>query len=105
MNSTMGGPRANDFRNLSSPIPYLFGGLAFILAVIAVALLILACSYRRKYYSSDSASDEEKAPKMVNNNVSEPKIVVIMAGESNPTFLAKPVPSTAHTGSESESES
>ncbi|KAL2329744.1 hypothetical protein Fmac_017325 [Flemingia macrophylla] len=104
MNSTtMDESRANDFRNMSSPIPYLFGGLAITLAVMAVALLVLACSYRRKYYSSNSACDEEKAPKMVNNDVSETKIVVIMAGESNPTFLAKPVPSTAHKGSEPES--
>ena len=92
---------AGGFKTLSSPIPYLFGGLAIMLAVIAVALLILAWSYRKQYYtSSNSASDEEKPPpiKMVEKeeNVSEPKIVVIMAGESNPTYLAKPVPSTSH---------
>ncbi|TKY64997.1 GLUTAMINE DUMPER 2 [Spatholobus suberectus] len=98
MNSTIGESGAAGFKNLSSPIPYLFGGLALMLAVIAVALLILACSYRKQYYSSNSASDEEKPPKMVDKevNVSEPKIVVIMAGESNPTYLAKPVPSTSH---------
>lgn len=102
MNSTMSESGAGGFKTLSSPIPYLFGGLAIMLALIAVALLILAWSYRKQYYttSSNSASDEEKPPqiKMVEKeeNVSEPKIVVIMAGESNPTYLAKPVPSTSH---------
>jgi hypothetical protein len=28
---------------------------------------------------------------------SEPKIVVIMAGEDNPTYLAKPTSITSHT--------
>jgi len=86
------------FRNLCSPIPYLFGGLALMLAVIAVALLIVACSYRKHYYVSNSASDEEKPPKMEEKkiDVSEPNTVVIMAGESKPTYLANPVPSTTH---------
>ncbi|KAG5093017.1 hypothetical protein JHK82_051795 [Glycine max] len=87
MNSTMSESGAGGFKTLSSPIPYLFGGLAIMLALIAVALLILAC-------------DEEKPPQMKmvekEENVSEPKIVVIMAGEGNPTYLAKPVPSTSH---------
>ncbi|XP_010497820.1 PREDICTED: protein GLUTAMINE DUMPER 2, partial [Camelina sativa] len=30
-----------------SPVPYLFGGLAAMLALISLALLILACSYWR----------------------------------------------------------
>lgn len=96
-NSTMG---TSGLRDLRSPIPYLFGGLALMFAVISVALLILACSYRKQHRSS--GDDEEKPPP--NNMVedvdqvnSEPKIVVIMAGESNPTYLAKPVSSTTHT--------
>lgn len=66
------------------------------LAVISVALLILACSFRSQYSSSNSSDstsagddDHQKLTNMVVN--SEPKIVVIMAGESNPTYLAKPV--------------
>ncbi|KAK7340757.1 hypothetical protein VNO77_21469 [Canavalia gladiata] len=104
MNSTtsinMGVSRGESgLRNLNSPIPYLFGGLALMLAVIAVSLLTLACSYRKHYSSSSSSNsgcDEEKPPMMV-DNISESKIVVIMAGESKPTFLAMPVPSTIHT--------
>ncbi|CAJ1836358.1 unnamed protein product [Sphenostylis stenocarpa] len=98
MKSRMSESGEGGLNNLSSPIPYLFGGLALMLAVIAVALLMIACSYRKNYYVSNSASDEEKPPKMVEEevDVSEPKIVVIMAGESNPTYLAKPVPSISH---------
>lgn len=87
------------FKNISSPIPPLFGGLAFMLGVIAVALLILACSYRNQHSSSTSQGNEEKPSKTTEMEVdnSEPKIVVIMAGDSNPTYLAKPVSSTCHT--------
>ncbi|KAK7295577.1 hypothetical protein RJT34_18487 [Clitoria ternatea] len=94
MNSTIG---VSGLEDLSSPIPYIFGGLALMLGVIAVALLILACSYRRRYSSSNSlgVGDEEKPSKVMMMD-SEPKIVVIMAGESNPTFLATPIPSTSH---------
>ncbi|KAK7273238.1 hypothetical protein RIF29_14287 [Crotalaria pallida] len=89
------------FRNLSSPIPYLFGGLALMLGLISIALLILACSYRKHYSSSSTsaAGNEEEKPTnmMVDTKVnSEPKIVVIMAGENNPTYLAKPVSSTSY---------
>jgi hypothetical protein len=86
-----------------SPIPYLFGGLAAMLGLIAFALLILACSYWR--LSGQLQDDEENN----NNNrnienekesensknesikVFEEKILVIMAGDQNPTFLATPV--------------
>ncbi|WJX35448.1 hypothetical protein P8452_23438 [Trifolium repens] len=86
-----------------SPIPYLFGGLAAMLGLIAFALLILACSYWR--LSGQLQDDEENN----NNNrnienekesensknesikVYEEKILVIMAGDQNPTFLATPV--------------
>lgn len=93
------------FRNAtSSPVPYLFGGLSLMLVLMAFALTILACSSHRN--SSLSTSDgnnnnEEKSTKNVEmdevDNL-EPKIVVIMAGDSNPTYLAKPVSqSTCHT--------
>ena len=97
-NSTMAVPGAADFKNFHSPIPYLFSGLGLMVALIAASLLILACSYRKRYSSSAPAGDEEKPQKTVDVEVSsEPKIVVIMAGESNPTYLAKPVSSTSHT--------
>ncbi|KAK7316247.1 hypothetical protein VNO77_35128 [Canavalia gladiata] len=96
-NSSMAVAPGGDFKNVSSPIPFLFGGLALMLAVIAVALILLACSYS-KNSSSTSSRNEEKSPKRMEMEMeSEPKIVVIMAGESNPTYLAKPLPSTSHT--------
>ncbi|RDX98612.1 Protein GLUTAMINE DUMPER 2, partial [Mucuna pruriens] len=97
-NSTMAVAPSASFKNVTSPIPYLFGGLALMLALIGLALLILACSYSK---SSSSTSNEEKTTKRMEVD-SEPKIVVIMAGDSNPTYLAKPVPSTNHTQEEAD---
>lgn len=85
-----------------SPVPYLFGGLAAMLGLIAFALLILACSYWR--LSSDDTQQQnnneggdlesgEKGDGMSKINgvpVFEEKIVVIMAGNDKPTFLATP---------------
>lgn len=85
-----------------SPVPYLFGGLAAMLGLIAFALLILACSYWKlssgeegregdvesgASEKGDSASAEKALP------VFEEKFLVIMAGEVKPTFLATPVSS------------
>ncbi|KAI3772002.1 hypothetical protein L6452_03176 [Arctium lappa] len=90
-----------------SPVPYLFGGLAAMLGLIAFALLILACSYwklsgyldnrpdaERDLESGDSDTkpdnDDDKTP-----TVLEEKYLVIMAGEARPTYLATPVSSIA----------
>ncbi|GMY12796.1 Protein GLUTAMINE DUMPER 2 [Fagus crenata] len=90
----MASSSASGVRVWKSPIPYLFGGLALTLLLIAVALIILVCSYRKR-----TVSNEEKPPtKMMNTMVdTEPKIVVIMAGDDKPTYLAKPVTSTSST--------
>ncbi|KAF5748096.1 protein GLUTAMINE DUMPER 5-like [Tripterygium wilfordii] len=82
-----------------SPVPYLFGGLAAMLGLIAFALLILACSYWKLSGRSDGENaDQERdlengdsANKAV--KVYEEKFLVIMAGEEKPTFLATPVSS------------
>ncbi|PIA57564.1 hypothetical protein AQUCO_00600344v1 [Aquilegia coerulea] len=79
----------------NSPLPYLFGGLAAMLGLISFALLILACTYR-KSMDDDNLSpdvDEEKPAKLPTLPPAEfePKIVVIMAGNDQPTYLAKPV--------------
>ncbi|CAJ2669231.1 unnamed protein product [Trifolium pratense] len=91
---------ANSLRNLSSPVPYIFGGLAFILGVITIALLLIACSFFKQYSSSTSPNDEDKSSNMhvmdMDQMNLEPKIVVIMPGESNPTHLAKPLSSISH---------
>ncbi|KAH6803065.1 hypothetical protein C2S51_034511 [Perilla frutescens var. frutescens] len=79
------------FQRWNSPIPYLFGGLALVLVVVALALIMLACSNRNS--SSSEQSSDEKSEKAVHalQPEMEPRIVVIMAGETNPTHLAKPM--------------
>ncbi|KAI3931162.1 hypothetical protein MKX01_029352 [Papaver californicum] len=89
-----------------SPIPYLFGGLAAMLGLIAFALLILACSYWR--LSAFLDNDSERSRNDLENGdhddnksiedgtikvhiVYEEKIVVIMAGDVKPTYLATPI--------------
>ncbi|KAL0407881.1 UNVERIFIED_CONTAM: protein GLUTAMINE DUMPER 1 [Sesamum radiatum] len=85
-----------------SPVPYLFGGLAAILGLIAFALLILACSYWKlsdqvngredggdrdvEGGEKGESSSDAKAPPAF-----EEKVLVIMAGEVKPTFLATPI--------------
>ncbi|GMH04397.1 hypothetical protein Nepgr_006236 [Nepenthes gracilis] len=77
------------FRQSNSPVPYLFGGLAVMLGLIAVALIILACSYWRSSSGGTGAGEGTRRAAEVD---SEPKIVVIMAGDEIPTYLAKPLP-------------
>lgn len=83
-----------------SPIPYLFGGLAAMLGLIAFALLILACSYWRltgqllDEENNNRSMENEKEGENSNKEsvkVYEEKVLVIMAGDQNPTFLATPV--------------
>ncbi|XP_058113834.1 protein GLUTAMINE DUMPER 3-like [Magnolia sinica] len=87
-----------------SPVPYLFGGLAAMLGLIAFALLILACSYwklsgylengdnseREAENSDEKPSDSLKIPPDM-----EARVVVIMAGDEKPTYLATPICSRA----------
>ncbi|XP_051137078.1 protein GLUTAMINE DUMPER 5-like [Andrographis paniculata] len=89
-----------------SPVPYLFGGLAAMLGLIAFALLVLACSYwrrsvggggddddRRSDMESGAAEKGESGGDAKATPVFEEKILVIMAGEVKPTFLATPMTS------------
>lgn len=87
-----------------SPVPYLFGGLAAMLGLIAFALLILACSYWKLSGYLDSGENgegdlengKEKAGKTVKlPTIMEANVVVIMAGEAKPTYLATPATSRA----------
>ncbi|KAL5723408.1 hypothetical protein ACHQM5_006814 [Ranunculus cassubicifolius] len=81
---------------LHSPIPYLFGGLAAMLTLIALSLIVLVCSHRKSSANPES-DDIEKAPKLsLPPPEMEPKIVVIMAGDNMPTFIAKPVAAAEH---------
>lgn len=76
-----------------TPVPYLFGGLAAMLGLITFALLLLACSYwklSRRTEDGDGEKQTESGEKVA-PKVFEEKILVIMAGQNNPTFLATPV--------------
>ncbi|KAF7806608.1 protein GLUTAMINE DUMPER 3 [Senna tora] len=90
-----------------SPVPYLFGGLAAMLGLIAFALLILACSYWKLsgYLDGDGDGDIESGSRGAKTEqqtekspaVYEEKILVIMAGQEKPTFLATPMWSHRNT--------
>ncbi|CAN6477494.1 unnamed protein product [Victoria cruziana] len=76
----------------NSPIPYLYGGIAAILCLITFALIMLVCSYRKNSAGGRTPEDilEKPAkPASVLADV-ERKVVVIMAGDRCPTFIAKP---------------
>ncbi|KAK9683045.1 hypothetical protein RND81_10G114300 [Saponaria officinalis] len=80
----------------NTPVPYLFGGLGIMFCLIAIAFIILACSFSKSSSSSNISGnniDEEASGKSSFECDNEPKIVVIMAGDHNPTYLAKPIPS------------
>ncbi|CAO2163188.1 unnamed protein product [Urochloa humidicola] len=89
-----------------SPVPYLFGGLAAMLGLIAFALLILACSYwklsgyleggaGRGGEDGSGADGAKPAASDLPPPIWEEKIVVIMAGDVKPTYLATPMSSRA----------
>lgn len=99
--TTMGGPHSP----WHSPVPYLFGGLAAMLGLIAFALLILACSYWRlsgyldgeenQSRERDLESGDVKTEKAAVKPVALPeKVLVIMAGNVKPTYLATPAVKT-----------
>ncbi|KAE8713379.1 Detected protein of unknown function [Hibiscus syriacus] len=69
----------------------LFSGVAVVLGLIAMAIVIIACSCKK----SPPNSNGEAAAERIEMEM-ETKIVVIMAGDENPTYLANPVPSARH---------
>ncbi|CAK7344626.1 unnamed protein product [Dovyalis caffra] len=100
-----------------SPVPYLFGGLAAMLGLIAFALLILACSYWKLsgYLDNGNEGGERDLEAGEGENKSgdgcekkpvafEEKILVIMAGEVKPTFLATPMSSRSTSFGDTSSE-
>lgn len=95
------------FWQWTSPLPYLFGSLGIMVALIAVALVMLACSIRKQSSRSSSSTSaaaaaamEEKSIKVGidddSSNNSVPQILVIMAGDDNPTHLAIPISDLPH---------
>jgi hypothetical protein len=104
-----GAPMAAPNSPWQSPVPYLFGGLAAMLGLIALALLILACSYWKLSGYLDAGRDQRAAGEAAGadgekgsaTGAARPAagvrehVVVIMAGEDRPTFLATPAASRA----------
>ncbi|KAF5187020.1 Glutamine dumper [Thalictrum thalictroides] len=79
-----------------SPIPYLFGGLAAMVGLIVFALIILAWSYKKsssllEHQEMNLEMAKEDSVKAVLPQVFDEKIVVIMAGDQMPSYLATPV--------------
>lgn len=82
----------------STPTPYLFIGFAVVMALIAVALAVLLCSRRKE--------EEEEGRRRAGADVMSvvrvlapldredamPKVLVVMAGHSAPSFLASAAP-------------
>ncbi|KAE8711229.1 Protein GLUTAMINE DUMPER 3 [Hibiscus syriacus] len=106
-NVTTASPSAAPHLTWHSPVPYLFGGLAAMLGLIAFALLLLACSYWKLsgYLGSGEGNEgdnrdleegEGKGEQTQKGGaaVMEQKFLVIMAGQVKPTFLATPISSS-----------
>ncbi|CAA0828329.1 Protein GLUTAMINE DUMPER 4 [Striga hermonthica] len=86
-------PKTTASWHWDSPLPYLFAGLGLMLLLITGALLVLACSYRkRQSREADYGGDKPAQPPVAASGGGDtPKIVVIMAGDDNPTHLAVPI--------------
>jgi hypothetical protein len=72
----------------STPTPYLLVGFAVVMSLIAVALAVLLCSRRKEEGRQEVVSvrvlDREDA--------AVPRVVVVMAGDHAPSFLASAAP-------------
>lgn len=80
------------------PLPYVLGSLAAMLGLIAVALLVLVCSYCRLagFFDADDVSGDQEIDEKPANDIKPTtalteQFVVVMAGDHNPTFLANPI--------------
>ncbi|KAI8541794.1 hypothetical protein RHMOL_Rhmol08G0089600 [Rhododendron molle] len=82
----------------NSPIPYLFGGLFLVLGLISWALIMLIWSYRKQSNSNNNPiptfADHQRPTRIAEADLG-PKVLVVMAGDNKPTFIATPAsPST-----------
>ncbi|ESQ47157.1 hypothetical protein EUTSA_v10028105mg [Eutrema salsugineum] len=79
--------------NLNSSVLSKICAWGVMLGLVAVSLIAMAYACYFKENASNSSTGEQEKPR--NTEVlkpldMEPKIVVIMAGNENPTFFAKP---------------
>ena len=75
-----------------SPLPYLFIGLSVMMGLLAIALIVLACSHRKSSGSSSNSTLQTGNPVVLTSLEREPEVMaaVNMAGDDMPSFLAKP---------------
>ncbi|EOA17727.1 hypothetical protein CARUB_v10006109mg [Capsella rubella] len=79
--------------NLNSPVLSKISAWGVMFGLFALSLIAMAYACYHKQNDSSSCIDEQEksGKKQVLKPLDmEPKIVVIMAGNENPTFLAKP---------------
>ena len=81
----------------STPTPYLFIGFAVVMALIAVALAVLLCSRRKEADEAGRGAEGEVMAARVlaplgREDAAAPKVLVVMAGHSAPSFLASAAP-------------
>ncbi|CAL5053872.1 unnamed protein product [Urochloa decumbens] len=78
-----------------TPTPYLFLGFGVMMGLIIAALLVLACTRRRSSSRRREAGVEKAASVrgvLVPLDREAPRVVVIMAGDALPSFLASARP-------------
>jgi hypothetical protein len=82
----------------STPTPYLFIGFAIVMSLIAVALAELLCSRRKEGQSREEDQEVIAQAGMMSVRVlapldrESPKVIVVMAGDDAPSFLASATP-------------
>ncbi|CAD5179923.1 protein GLUTAMINE DUMPER 3-like [Musa acuminata AAA Group] len=83
----------------AAPLLYLFGGLVAMLGLVGVALILLACAYWKLSGHFDRGGAEPGAnlepATATPATFYKQEIVVVMAGDEKPTYLATPIPSGA----------
>ncbi|XP_074569372.1 protein GLUTAMINE DUMPER 3-like [Curcuma longa] len=96
-------PGGGDHSPWKSPVPYLFGGLAAMLGLIVFALLVLACSYwgLSPFLDPAETGEQHEEGKPSDDGGASPaaledgRLLVIMAGDLAPSFIAVPMPAAA----------
>ncbi|RCV05092.1 hypothetical protein SEVIR_1G053600v4 [Setaria viridis] len=81
----------------STPTPYLFIGFAVVMALIAVALAVLLCTRRKEDEGGRGAEGGQVMAVRVlapldREDAAVPRVLVVMAGHSAPSFLASAAP-------------
>ena len=83
------------FWQWNSPVPYVYCFFAFLLVLLACALVILFCSHETPSSSESKSDAEEKETR--NLSAVDPEIItvlVVLPGHANPMYVAKPLASS-----------